>query len=172
MKRLAVCTITFLFLCATAVAQDLPSITKKTKDFEKQDGYFTYYWDDAEGKIWLEIDELEKEFLYVNSLTSGVGSNDIGLDRNQLGDSRVVYFDRRGPKVLMVQPNYAYRATGDNKKEQASVRDAFAKSILWGFKVGAATGDRILIDVTDFLMQDAHGVSNRLQSGGQGSYSL
>jgi len=172
MKRLAACTFTLLFFCITALAQETPSINKKTKDFKKQNGYFTYYWDETEGKIWLEIDELEQEFLYVNSLTSGVGSNDIGLDRNQLGDRRVVYFDRRGPKVLMVQPNYDYRATSDNKKEQASVRDAFAKSILWGFKVGAATGDRILIDITDFLMHDAHGVSNHLQSGGQGSYSL
>jgi hypothetical protein len=172
MKRLFASIITLLFFCITATAQELPSISEKTKDFEKKEGYFTYYWDDTEGKVWLEIDKPDQEFLYVNSLTAGIGSNDIGLDRNQLGDSRVVYFDRRGNKVLMVQPNYGYRATSDNKKEQASVRDAFAQSVLWGFEVAAREDGRLLVDMTDFLLRDAHGVTDRLKSGNQGSYSL
>lgn len=170
MKRLAALTLTLLFFISTAFAQDIPSISEKTKDFTKQEGYFTYYWDQAEGKIWLEIDKLDQDFLYVNSLTAGVGSNDIGLDRNQLGDTRVVYFERRGPKVLLVQPNLSYRATSDNPKEQASVRDAFAHSVIWGFKVAAEEDGRVLVDMTDFLLRDAHGVSNRLR--GQGSYSV
>lgn len=172
MKRLAACTLALLFLSITASAQDLPSIGEKTKGLEKNEGYFTYYWDEAEGKLWLEVDRLDQEFLYVNSLTAGVGSNDIGLDRNQLGDSRVVYFDRRGPKLLLVQPNYEYRATSENVKEQASVRDAFAKSVLWGFKVGAETDGSVLVDMTDFLLRDAHGVADQLKSGNQGNYSV
>lgn len=172
MKRLAACTLALLFLSLTAFAQDLPSISEKTKGMEKQEGYFDYYWDAAEGKLWMEVDKLDHEFLYVNSLTAGVGSNDIGLDRNQLGDSRVVYFDRRGPKLLLVQPNYEYRATSDNAKEQASVRDAFAKSVLWGFKVGAEEEGKVLVDMTDFLLRDAHGVADQLKSGNQGSFSV
>lgn len=172
MKRLIACFFALLFLSVNAFAQDLPSISEKTKGFEKNEGYFTYYWDESAGKIWLEIDKIDQKFLYVNSLTAGVGSNDIGLDRNQLGDSRIVYFDRRGPKLLMFQPNYSYRATSDNPKEQASVRDAFAKSVLWGFKVAAEEEGRILIDMTDFLLRDAHGVADRLKSSNQGTYSL
>ncbi len=172
MKRLTVTTFALLILCITAFAQETPSITEKTEGLEKQEGYFTYYWDDTGGKLWLEIDKPGQEFLYVNSLAAGIGSNDIGLDRNQLGDSRVVYFERRGPKVLMVQPNLSYRATSDNAKEQASVRDAFAQSVLWGFKVGAEEDGRVLVDMTDFLLRDAHGVSDRLKSGNEGSYSI
>lgn len=172
MKRLSACIFALLFFSAAAFAQETPTITEKTEGLEKQEGYFTYYRDDDQGKIWLEIDKLNQEFLYVNSLAAGVGSNDIGLDRNQLGDSRVVYFERRGPKILMVQPNYSYRATSDNKKEQASVRDAFAQSVLWGFKVEAEEDGRVLVDMTDFLMQDAHGVADRLKGGNQGNYSL
>ncbi|MBN2733200.1 MAG: zinc-dependent metalloprotease [Balneolaceae bacterium] len=172
MKRLAACTLAFLLLSITGLAQNLPSISEKTNGFEKEEGFFTYYRDKAEGKIWLEVDKLNQEILYVNSLAAGVGSNDIGLDRNQLGDSRIVYFERRGPKLLMVQPNYSYRASSDNKKEQASVRDAFAQSVLWGFKVEAEEDGRVLVDLTDFLLRDAHGVTDRLKGGNQGSFSL
>jgi hypothetical protein len=172
MKRLLVLVLTLLFTAATGLSQGLPSINEKTQGLEKEAGYFTYYWDNDAGKIWLEIDKFNTEFLYVNSLTAGVGSNDIGLDRNQLGDDRIVQFERRGPKVLMVQPNYSYRAITDNPKEKESVRDAFAQSVLWGFEVAAQNEDAVLIDVTDFLMRDAHGVSERLQRSNEGSFSI
>ena len=120
MNKLSAIAVAFLCLCFIAASQvqaqdETPSISEKTKGLEKQEGFFTYYWDEEAGKAWLEIDKLDREFLYVNSLAAGVGSNDIGLDRNQLGDDRVVYFERRGPKVLMVQPNYSYRAITDNR---------------------------------------------------------
>ena len=68
------------------------SISNKTKDMEKLSGYFNMYWDSSSGKLWLEINDFDKEFLYVNSLTAGIGSNDIGLDRGQLGNERIVFF--------------------------------------------------------------------------------
>lgn len=172
MKRLSVLLFTFLIITATGFSQDLPSISEKTQALEEEEGYFTYYWDEDEGKIWLEIDRLDTEFLYVNSLAAGIGSNDIGLDRNQLGDDRIVKFERRGPKVLMIQPNYSYRAITDNPKEKESVRDAFAQSVLWGFEVAAQNEDAVLVDITDFLMRDAHRVSERLQQSNEGSFSV
>ena len=39
------------------------------------------------------------DFLYQTSLPSGIGSNDIGLDRGQLGQTAIVRFDRIGPKI-------------------------------------------------------------------------
>ncbi|MGM0545616.1 MAG: zinc-dependent metalloprotease [Bacteroidota bacterium] len=172
MKRLSVLLFTFLFITASGFSQDLPSISEKTQGLEKEEGYFTYYWDENAGKVWLEIDKLDSEFLYVNSLSAGLGSNDIGLDRNQLGDDRIVKFERRGPKVLMVQPNYSYRAITDNPKEQESVRDAFAQSVLWGFEVAAQNEEAVLVDATDFLMRDAHGVSERLEQSNEGNFSI
>lgn len=173
MKHLAAIGLATLCICSVAWAQDkTPTISEKTKGLEKQEGYFTYYWDETNGKVWLEIGNPGQEFLYVNSLAAGVGSNDIGLDRNQLGDNRVVYFDRRGPKVLMVQPNYSYRAITNNQKEKESVRDAFAQSVLFGFKIAAEEKGRVLVDMTDFLLRDAHGVSGRLKQMDQGSYRL
>jgi hypothetical protein len=148
------------------------TIEEKTAAMQAMDGYFKMYWDETTGDIWLEIDKLDTEFLYVNSLTGGVGSNDIGLDRNQLGGDRVVKFMKSGPKILMVQPNYEYRAVSTNPEERRSVEEAFAQSVLFGFKVEASTGDRHLVKLTDFLMQDAHGVAKRLKQRSQGGYKL
>ncbi|GAA5523201.1 zinc-dependent metalloprotease [Aliifodinibius salicampi] len=174
MNRIAVISLFLLFFCSALQAQDIPSISEKALNLEEQEGFFTYYRDEDQGKILVEIevDRFDTEFLYVNSLTAGVGSNDIGLDRNQLGDDRVVYFERRGSKVLLVQPNYSYRAITNNPKEEESVRDAFARSVLWGFEIVAEEGGTILIDLTDFLMRDAHGVSERLKQNNEGNFSV
>ncbi len=136
----------------------------------KYEGFFNYYYDSKTDKIFLELDKLNEEFLYVQGLAAGIGSNDIGLDRNQLGRERVVKFIRRGPKILLLQPNYDYRATSDNTDERNSVKDAFAQSILWGFTLEAEEKGKILIDMSNFLMQDAHGVADRLKNSKQGSY--
>ncbi|RPJ81563.1 MAG: DUF5118 domain-containing protein, partial [Acidobacteria bacterium] len=94
----------------TGTAAKTQSIESKTAGMQKIDGFFPLYWDEAGGTLWLEIPHLGTEVLYVTGLTAGIGSNDIGLDRGQLGGTRVVSFERIGPKVLMVQPNYRYRA--------------------------------------------------------------
>ena len=152
----------FLFSCTTsqtATTIDPTIITdpisERMADHKKHTGFFDYWWDEKAGKVWLEIKELDKEFLYVNSLQAGVGSNDIGLDRGQLGQERIVKFIRVGPKVLLIQPNYRFRAESDNDKERKSVEEAFAQSVLGGFKIEAETGNRILVDASHFLMRDA-----------------
>ncbi len=170
MKNILLLLISFLFLPLGSLAQE--SISEKTSGMEKYEGFLNYWWDDDNGKIWLEIDKLDQEFIYVNSMAAGVGSNDIGLDRSQLGNTRIVKFVRVGPKILMVQPNYDYRASSENRLEKKSIEEAFAQSVLFGFEVVAKEGDRILIDLTEFLMQDAHGVADRLRSNNQGNFSV
>jgi hypothetical protein len=141
----------------------LPSIEEKTKGFDRQDGFFPLYWDAATGSLWMEIPSLGTEVIYVSALAAGLGSNDIGLDRGRLGGTRIVRFDRIGTKVLMVQPNYDYRATTTNPDEVRAVQDAFASSTLWGFTAAAATGGRVLVDMTDFLLRDTSNIANALR---------
>lgn len=148
------------------------AIAAKTKGMTAYPGFFPYWWDDREGKIWLEISRFNIEFLYVNSLPAGVGSNDIGLDRGQLGGERVVKFVRSGNKILLLQPNLAYRASSPNPLERRSVEEAFAQSVLFGFTVAAQEGDRYLVDFTPFLMQDAHDVIGALSRSNQGTYAI
>jgi hypothetical protein len=161
-----------VFLIPFSSAYSQSTISEKTADMEKYEGFFNYWWDDETGKVWLEIDKMDEEFIYVNSLAAGVGSNDIGLDRSQLGGTRIVKFTRIGPKILMIQPNYSFRATSGVTLEEKSVNEAFAQSVLFGFDVAATEGDRVLIDLTPFLMQDAHGVADRIRANNQGSYSI
>jgi len=167
MKRLS---FLLLLLCFSTVQAQ--KITEKVAGMEKFPGFFTFYWDTKAGKIWLEIDKWNTEFLYVESLPAGIGSNDIGLDRGQLGNSSIVRFDRTGPRVLLVAPNYNFRATSNNADERLAVRDAFAESTLWGFEVAAEEGNRVLVDATNFYLRDVHQVTNTLQRGQQGTYRL
>ena len=169
MKRLGVILV---LLCAATVHAQQSAITEKVAGMEKFPGFFTFYWDAKAGKIWLEIDKWSTEFLYVESLPAGIGSNDIGLDRGQLGNSAIVRFDRSGPRVLLVAPNYGFRATTNNPDERLAVRDAFAESTLWGFEVAAEEGNRVLVDATNFYLRDVHQVTNTLQRGQQGTYRL
>ena len=164
--------LTLLLIANPAAAQDKKPFSEKHGPLDTREGYFTFHWDEQNGKIWLEIDKFDEEFIYVNSLAAGIGSNDIGLDRNQLGDTRIVYFDRRGPKVLLVQPNYGYRAITDNPREKKAVEEAFARSVLWGFEVEKEREGSVIVDATDFLLRDAHDVAGRLKATGQGSWKL
>jgi hypothetical protein len=141
-------------------------------DAELYEGYFDFYYSPDNGVVLLEIDRFDEDFLYVNSLSTGLGSNDIGLDRGQIGSSRVVRWERHGNKVFLKHINLRYRAQTDNELERLAVEEAFAESILWGFTVAAETADRVLVDATDFFLNDAHGVSNTLNASNQGSYSV
>ncbi|MBO0593080.1 zinc-dependent metalloprotease [Cellulophaga sp. E16_2] len=160
----------FLLLCIalTATAQ----FSKKSASFQKFNGLFDFFYDDQNDKVYIAVNELDKEFLYVYALSNGIGSNDIGLDRGQLGNEQVVYFKKVGNKLLLIQPNLKYRALTDNVLEKKSVEQAFATAVLFGFKIEEEKNGRYIIDITDFLMQDTHGVANRLQQAKQGSFSL
>jgi uncharacterized protein DUF4953/uncharacterized protein DUF5117 len=149
-----------------------PSIAARVTGARALPGLFPLYWDARAGKLWLEISQWQREFLYQSGLAAGVGSNDIGLDRGQLGATRVVRFERIGPKVLLVQSNLDYRAVGGPPDEQRTVRESFAESALWGFTVAAETDGRVLVDATEFFLHDAHEIPRALKRAGQGSFHV
>ncbi|MGZ3750158.1 MAG: zinc-dependent metalloprotease [Mucilaginibacter sp.] len=153
-----------------AKAQKAGDIESKTKGLTKYTGYFNFYWNEKTGQIFLEVDKLNDEFLYLNSLPAGIGSNDLGLDRGQIGDSRIVKFIKIANKVLLVQPNYNYRAISNNADERKSVEEAFAQSVLWGFTAEAQDSSRVLIDITHFLLRDSHQAARKLGNSNQGNY--
>jgi len=166
MKKLALLIVVALFTTLT-FAQEKPD-----KPLKQYKGFFNFSYNESDDKILMEVKNLDKEFLYVSSLSSGIGSNDIGLDRGQLGGERVVKFIKTGNKLLLVQPNQDYRALTDNDLERKSIEQAFAKSVLFGFIIKEEKNGVYTIDLTPFLMQDTHGVSNRLRGSGEGSYNL
>jgi len=140
----------------------IPNIEDRTAGMQKLDGYFPVYWDERTGNLFLEIPRFNSDFLYTTGLAAGLGSNDIGLDRGQQGQGKIVSFQRVGPRVMMMQGNESFRSSSSNPAERRSVEDSFAKSILWGFTVAAETNGRVLVDASDFFLRDGHGAAPAL----------
>ncbi len=146
------------------------SIAHRTATMRHLDGFFPIDWDETAGKLYLEIPQMNQDFLLLDQLPYGMGSNDIGLDRGQLGSERVVHFEHVGGKVLLVQTNLRFRSSAADPDEQLAVAQSFAQSVLWGFRVEAEDGHRVLVDATDFFLRDAHNVAERIASAHQGIY--
>ena len=142
-----------------------PPIAERTKNLKKIDGFYPLYWDENAGKLFVEIPKLDTEVLYSTGMATGLGSNDIGIDRGQTTGSRIVKFEKAGPRILMVQPNYQFRALTQNAAEAKTVRDAFARSVLWSFPIAAASDGRYLVDYNEFLVRDANEIAGRLSPG-------
>jgi hypothetical protein len=157
---------------AGADASSLPSIEEHTKGMTRLGGFVPLYWDESTGHLHLEIDRLGEELLYQVSLATGLGSNPIGLDRGQIGGTHVLRAERVGPRVLLVERNYRYRAQSANPDEVRAVEEAFTPSVYWGFAVEAETEGRLLVDATDFLLRDAHGAARAIEAAGQGTFEL
>lgn len=172
----AIAVLLLLTACATtqpAPQQSAPVVpAPSTSTVEHFDGFVPLQWDPENGKLLMEITRFGEEMIWQVSLASGVGSNPIGLDRSQLGATHIVRFERVGPRVLMIEPNYAYRAISSDPSERRAVEQSFAQSILAGFKVESTTPRGVLVDATEFFLSDAHGVSRRLRDAEQGSYTL
>lgn len=143
-----------------------------TEGKEKLEGFYTLYWDDASGELFLALDRFDEPFIFVNGLATGLGSNDIGLDRGQLGGTRIVHFHRVGKQVFLIEPNLTYRAPSDNPMEVKAVSDSFASSTLWGTTIVAEEDGVAFVNLSTLVFRDEHGISQRLKRSGEGSYSL
>jgi len=154
----------------TSSAPEPHSYAERIATARKIDGFFPLYWDERSGKMWLEISRFHQEFLYITALSAGVGSNDLGLDRGAMNQPQVVQFERSGPRILLIESNYDFRATHADPAEKRAERDSFARSTLWGFEVAAEEGSRVLVDATDFFLRDAAGVGEQLRRQKQGDY--
>ena len=171
--KIFICFFLFLnFSISSAQNKDKLKSNKFSEQIQSFSGLFDFTYNHNKDLIYLTVNELEKEFLYVNSLSAGMGNNDIGLDRGQLGDQRIVYFSKFGNKLMLIQPNLDYRSTSENPQEKKSVNEAFARSVLFGFPIIEISEEGYIIDLTPFLMQDAHGVANRLSLIGEGDYEI
>lgn len=165
----------FLICCllyVPSIFAQQKSVLEFTSGMDEKAGFFTLYHDANMGKVYLRIDTLEQQFLFQSSMPQGIGSNDIGLDRGQLGDTRLVQFERFGDKVLLKQLNTEFRVIGNNAAEKASIDEAFADSVIAGLTIVANDDNAVLVDYTPFLLSDIHGIGDRLDRTKQGSYRV
>ncbi len=166
----AITTLAFGLLTCLLFAQSSDELDLTTMDHH--DGFIPYYHDTESDKIYFEIENPGSELLYHVSLATGIGSNNIGLDRGRLGDSRVVSFRKAGNKLLLTEINYGFRAESDNALEVEAVKEAFAESVLWGFKIEEERNGALIIDATSFVLRDAYQVVEGLSSRKQGTYKM
>ncbi len=157
---------------ASAAEENIPPIAERTRGMTHMEGFVDLYWDESSGHLFLEIDRFGEELLYQVSLASGLGSNPIGLDRGQLGGTHVVSAERVGPRVLLREKNYRFRALSPNPDEVLAVEEAFTPSIYWGFEIAAETEGRVLVDATSFFLRDAHGAARQIARAEQGEFEL
>ncbi len=165
-KRYSISSILLCLLMATGSQAASPELGQ----YQLFEGFVDAWWDEATGRMLVRVDEFDAPFIYQASLSRGIGSNDIGLDRGQLGDTKIVRFLRSGPKILLVEDNLQYRADSDNTDERQAIAESFARSVIWGFTDIDDSDDSTIIDATDFFVRDAHGVAGRLERMGEGSF--
>jgi len=148
------------------------SFSDSINGLTKKSGFYTLYGGHEQQAILLQVDKLNQPFIYVSSLIQGIGSNNLGLDRGQIGDSRLVQFERFGQRVILRQLNPYYRAISENTHEVSALNLAFAESILFSFEVKAEQENKLLIDISSFATRDFHGVAASLKRDGEGSYRI
>jgi hypothetical protein len=140
--------------------------------YQSFEGFIDAWWDEETGRMLVRVDEFDVPFIYQTSLPRGVGSNDLGLDRGQLGATKIVRFMRSGPKILLVEDNLQYRARSDNADERQAIAESFARSVIWGFTDIDGDAASTIIDATAFFVRDSHALSERLAAAGEGSFSV
>lgn len=143
-------------------ARPAATIASITQNAKKMEGFYPFYYDEKAGKVYLEISQFNKEFLYYSALPEGVGNG--GPERGQ-ASAVIAKFIKVGPKVFLLQPNYNARSVNGNADEKQDVVDAFSQSVLFGFSPVAIEGDKVLVDLTPFIVRDALHVGDQIGSG-------
>lgn len=164
-----VCTFSMELLASNS-ATDVGALRSFTDGMERQHGFIPLYWDQGKGELYGEISNIDRPLIYYPSLSHGLGSNDLGLDRGRLGKTQLVKFVRVGEKLLLLALNTNYRAEESNEAERRAVDEAFADSVLWSFDILAKEGDRFLLCFNDFAARDVLGIGALLSERGEGSY--
>lgn len=148
------------------------TLASYTEGMQRVEGFLPFYLDRVKGRVYLSLGPDQSEMIYQASLPQGVGSNDLGFDRGQLAQNgtSLVRFEPVGERVLLRRLNTTFRADSDSAAERRSVEEAFASSVLWGFPVVARDDERLLVDATEFLLRDSHGITRKLRERNQGDF--
>ena len=135
---------------------------RATKGLTHKPGFFDLYTGSNQVLAVLPAGDEEGlvlSMIYATGLTSGLGSNPIGLDRGAFDSGVILNFRRAGDKLIAEQENTRYRATADRPLEKKAVKESFARSFLWSGSILAETEDgKLLVDLSDFLTRDHFGV--------------
>lgn len=125
----------------------------------------------SEGQPLLGVRRFGVPFLLTVSLSQGLGSSELQLDRGRAGKARLAEFRRVGERVVCVLRNKHFLSTG----EPATVRageESFAVSVIWSGPVVREWDGAVVVDATGLALYDHDRVAEHLSERGQGAYSL
>ena len=152
-----------LFSTSAFSAESTISLPDRIAGMKHMDGLFPLSWDDHNGKLFLEIRNFDEDFLFLNFLPYGLGSNDIGLDRGKFARLPHRPFLAHWRPGSLIAPNLDYRSSSSDPAEQLAVRQSFAESVLAGFRIEAEQNGVVLIDATSFFQEDIFRVAGAAQ---------
>jgi hypothetical protein len=158
-----------LALLAPAAPEAVPTIAERTQGLERHDGFVPFYWDARKGQLLLELVPSDAEFLYGESLATGVGILEVFLDRGQLGDLGLCRWQRVGPRVLLEQRQTRQRSGVADPARTQAIAESFPTAILASLPVAAEDAGRVLVDANELLLRDP-GIATVLKQAGQGEF--
>jgi hypothetical protein len=165
----------FVVLCCFST---LPLAAQRTNapldvnSLERHDGYLPFYWDQARGRVLFEIPKLNEDLLYFTGAAKGIGSVELGVDRGASYASTVIYFERVGPRVNVVQRNLKFRALEGNAALKEGMEESFASSILASLPVESEANGKLIVDATPLLIHDTINLEALLRRQNQGAFKL
>ena len=159
--------------------EKLPIVAAKIGGLERRSGLLDLYLDAQRGRVLVALpppaapDGRVGEYLYVEGLVTGLGSNPVGLDRGEQSEAEIVRLRRVGGRLLIEAVNLRFRALSNDPAETRAVAESFATSVLWSGEVIAQDADgRALVDLTSFLVRDAHRIAATLAASDQGTFTF
>jgi hypothetical protein len=139
---------------------------------QRQEGFVPFVWDGARGRVLLEVPKLNEDVLYFAGVSKGIGSVELGVDRGASYVSAVIYFERVGPRVQIVQRNLKFRALHGNAALREGLEESFAGSVLASLAIESEKDGKLVVDATPFLVRDAVNIEGQLRRQNQGNYKL
>lgn len=179
MRALIRCCAAAILTPLVAGAQ-LPTIAEFTRGMEYKDGFIPFYYSDAKARLYFELSRVDRDFLYLRTLATGVGIAAAGvgtvggdIDRGVAANEAIAHFERHGGRVFLVTKNPRFRSTSPNAALQRSVEEAFTTSTLASLDIVAEdVGGAMVVDATPLALMDVADVRAQLRASEEGNFQL
>ncbi|MFE2884890.1 zinc-dependent metalloprotease [Streptomyces sp. NPDC059272] len=122
-------------------------------------------------RLLLGIRHFDEPFLLTVSLSQGLGSSDLWLDRGKAGRTSLAEFRRVGDRVLFAVRNKHFLTSGDPAAVRAG-DESFALSVVWSAPVLREENGAAVVDATGLVLADHDGIAEHLYSRDQGDHTI
>lgn len=122
-------------------------------------------------RLLLGIRHFDEPFLLTVSLSQGLGSSELWLDRGRAGKARLAEFRRIGDRVLFVVRNKHFQTYGDAAAVRAG-QESFPVSVVWSGPVLREENGAAVVDATGLALADHDRIAEHLYDEDQGEYAV